>query len=66
MSWAAGKPNMSPAYAAAHPWEDWHALRLVLNSLNRSMGLADPYPFVISPVIAGKVSFIHEWVKSHP
>jgi hypothetical protein len=44
--------------------EDWHALRLVLNSLNRSMGLADPYPFVISPAIAGKLSFIHDWIRT--
>jgi len=42
---------------------DWHALRVVLNSLNRSMGLADPYPFVISPTIATKLAFIHEWVR---
>jgi hypothetical protein len=44
--------------------KDWHALRLVLNSLNRSMGLADPYPFVISPAIAGKLSFIHDWIRT--
>jgi hypothetical protein len=36
---------------------------VVLNSLNRSMGLADPYPFVISPTIATKLAFIHEWVR---
>jgi hypothetical protein len=41
---------------------DWHALRLILNSLNRSMGLADPYPFVISPSVARKLAFIHDWV----
>jgi hypothetical protein len=43
--------------------DDWHALRIVLNSLNRSMGLADPYPFVISPAIAAKLAFIHTWVQ---
>ena len=44
--------------------DDWHALRTVLNSLNRSMGLADAYPFVISPTIAEKLTFIHNWIRS--
>jgi len=43
---------------------DWHALRIVLNSLNRSMGLVDAYPFVISAAVAGKLGFIHEWIPS--
>lgn len=42
--------------------DDWHALRIVLNSLNRSMGLPDAYPFVISPAIAAKLRFLHEWI----
>lgn len=43
--------------------EDWLALRLVLNSLNRSMGLNDPYPFVMSPVVVAKLGFIHDWLR---
>jgi hypothetical protein len=39
--------------------EDWHSLRFVLNSLNRSMGLNDPYPFVLNPPVVEKLAFIH-------
>lgn len=42
--------------------EDWHALRFVINSLNRSMGMADPYPFVLSDAVTGKLAFIHQWI----
>jgi len=42
---------------------DWHALRFLLNSLNRSMGLPDPYPFILSDLITSKLAFIHEWVQ---
>lgn len=42
---------------------DWHALRFVVNSLNRSMGLPDPYPFILSDLITSKLAFIHEWVQ---
>ena len=43
--------------------ENWHALRFVVNSLNRSMGMADPYPFILSDEIAGKLKFIHQWIR---
>lgn len=43
---------------------DWHALRIVLNSLNRSMGHADAYPFVISAAVANKLRFIHNWIRT--
>jgi hypothetical protein len=43
--------------------EHWHALRFVINSLNRSMGMADPYPFILSDAITEKLAFIHHWVS---
>ena len=43
--------------------ENWHALRFVVNSLNRSMGMPDPYPFVLSDEIAAKLEFIHHWIR---
>lgn len=46
--------------------ENWHALRFVINSLNRSMGMADPYPFILSDVVTGKLEFIHKWIHSVP
>ncbi len=42
--------------------EHWHALRIVLNGLNRSMGMPDAYPFVLSEAVAAKLTFIHDWV----
>jgi hypothetical protein len=38
----------------------WLPLTFAVNSLNRSMGYADFYPFIISPTITEKLRFIHE------
>jgi hypothetical protein len=38
----------------------WNAVTLAMNSLNRSMGMKDAYPFVLSPVVLGKLRFVHE------
>lgn len=38
----------------------WVPLTLALNSLNRSMGLADPYPFVLSKTGITKLRFVHD------
>lgn len=40
----------------------WLPLTFAMNSLNRSMGLNDLYPFLISPVVKGKMRFIHELI----
>jgi hypothetical protein len=37
----------------------WFPLTFSMNSLNRSMGLADLYPFVINPAVIKKLDFIH-------
>jgi hypothetical protein len=37
----------------------WLPLTFAMNSLNRSMGLSDPYPFVIQPAVIEKLKFIH-------
>lgn len=44
----------------------WTPLTCALNSINRGMGLADLYPFVISPTVIEKLRFIHEVIHSHP
>ncbi|WP_154857309.1 zinc-binding metallopeptidase family protein [Cyclobacterium xiamenense] len=41
----------------------WVPLSLALNSLNRSMGLPDSYPFVISKTVAMKMEFVHELIR---
>jgi hypothetical protein len=38
----------------------WLPLTFSMNSLNRSMGLSDLYPFVLSPEVINKLSFIHQ------
>jgi hypothetical protein len=43
----------------------WIPLTLALNSLNRSMGLADPYPFVLAPAVIQKLQFVHEVIRDH-
>lgn len=38
----------------------WFPLTYVLNNLNRSMGLPDGYPFVLSPPAIEKLHFVHD------
>jgi len=40
--------------------EAWLALTFAVNSLNRSMGLHDLYPFVLGPVAVEKLTFVQE------
>jgi len=42
----------------------WLPLTFAVNSLNRSMGQPDLYPFVLSPAVIEKLSFIHERVRA--
>jgi hypothetical protein len=44
--------------------ESWMPLTIALNSLNRSMGQPDLYPFVLSPPALEKLAFVHGLV--HP
>lgn len=41
----------------------WVPLTFALNSLNRSMGLTDLYPFVISGPVIDKLRFVHETIR---
>ena len=40
----------------------WRELCVVLNELNRSLGIGDAYPFVINSVTEKKLAFVHECV----
>lgn len=42
----------------------WLPLTFAVNSLNRSMGHQDFYPFIISAAVLEKLRFIHEQVKA--
>lgn len=38
----------------------WFPISFAINSLNRSMGIADAYPFVINASVISKMRFIHQ------
>ncbi len=42
--------------------DSWLPLAFAVNSLNRSMGHADLYPFVLSPAVIEKLAFIHRLI----
>ena len=42
----------------------WLPLTFAVNSLNRAMGNQDLYPFVLSPMVIGKLGFVHEVVHA--
>ena len=44
--------------------EAWLPLTFAVNSLNRSMGQPDLYPFVLSPTVIGKLGFVHERIHA--
>ncbi len=41
----------------------WLPLTFALNSLNRSMGLRDLYPFIIADSVRNKMKFIHQVIR---
>jgi hypothetical protein len=40
----------------------WQAVTIALNSLSRSMGMKDVYPFVLSKLVRDKLHFVHQVV----
>jgi hypothetical protein len=44
--------------------DSWYPVAYVLNNLNRGLGLADAYPFVLSAAVIDKLRFVHGVV--HP
>ena len=59
-------PTLSTRRLDFHSFEDlmggWVPLTVALNSLNRSMGLPDPYPFVLPPPAVEKLHFVQDVV----
>jgi hypothetical protein len=64
---AGSKPRVTARRIDLHSFEDlmsgWVPLTIALNSLNRSMGLPDSYPFVISSPALEKLQFVHDVVE---
>ncbi len=43
--------------------EDWCRLSVAINGLNRSMGLEDAYPFVITDAVRDKLAYVHAVIQ---
>ncbi|MEB2776613.1 putative zinc-binding metallopeptidase [Algoriphagus sp. D3-2-R+10] len=43
-------------------YKAWAPLSFAINSINRSMGIPDAYPFVVSSVVVDKMKFIHRLI----
>jgi hypothetical protein len=60
-------PRVAARRLDLHSFDDlmagWLPLTIALNSLSRSMGLPDTYPFVLSPRAIEKLAFVHEVVE---
>ena len=41
----------------------WLPFTFAMNSVNRTMGMRDLYPFILSPVVVAKLGFIHGLVR---
>ncbi len=45
--------------------ETWIPLSNALNNINRTMGLRDIYPFILSAPVVGKLSAIHALIHGN-
>ena len=55
----------SDAFGASsieHIVDNWIPLAALLNNLNRTMGLPDAYPFILTPRVIEKLGFVHALV----
>lgn len=68
-----GDPEQLSAHADFDPYKSfdfkeimdaWLPLTYAVNSINRSMGQPDLYPFVISPGALEKLHFIHRFIRA--
>jgi hypothetical protein len=58
------KPDVYADATFAALIERWTPLAIGLNSLSRSIGHADFYPFVIPPPVVEKLAFVHQVVRA--
>lgn len=57
-------PYVEPAFSVTVA--SWIPLAAMLNNLNRTMGHADAYPFVLTPVVIEKLGFVHDLIHGQP
>jgi hypothetical protein len=61
----AAKIDFDPHHAALDRIiEAWLPLTFAVNSINRSMGLPDLYPFVLAPAVIVKLAFVHRLIET--
>lgn len=63
----ASSPKVSDAYSEdnfEHIFKSIVPLSIAINSLNRSMGQPDIYPFVISEIVQKKLAFVHQIIRN--
>ena len=54
----------SPAFMSAQEKvETWGSLSISFNEMSRSAGLADAYPFVVSPLVTQKMVFVDKLIR---
>ena len=42
----------------------WTPVVVAMNSINRSMGRPELYPFALAPAVVEKLGFVHDLVRS--
>lgn len=57
--------GLSQAEGEADWLDQWAALALCLNEINRSLGLDDVYPFYLSPGVRNKLNLIRRLISHH-
>jgi hypothetical protein len=60
----ASAPIADGADAFENLMTEWYRLTVALNSLNRSMGQPDAYPFAISPIVKEKLGYVHALIHA--
>src|SRR6185295_3152587 len=64
---APAQPPVAVRRLDPHSFDDlvrgWLPLTIAMNSLNRSMGLPDPYPFVLGEPALEKLRFVHTVIE---
>ncbi len=57
--------RINPYYTSSFDeiYQAWLPVAFAMNSLNRSMGQEDFYPFLINPVVQQKLKFIHDVIQ---
>jgi hypothetical protein len=62
-------PSLTARRLDLHSFDDlmngWIPVTVALNSMNRSFGTPDPYPFVLAPPATEKLRFVHGVVQAH-